>query len=360
MKSKVAIIKKEFIELSRDKLTLFFLIVSIVAFPILNIFTSFLNFEQTTDLKVAICAENQNDYSTVAECLAKLDGFDINTVKTEDPSGLLKNGDVSFAISINSKEINFMYNSSSVFSLMHTAKVGDAFQGEYYKIIGEKNKDFRSVNLTDDKESLFSSVQPIFSLLIPTMLILAATQSSSTLANNTFAGEKERKTFEMLLLSGAKRSDIYVGKCLALLVVSIFNMIMSLLSYYFTYQLDNLSAVNIFTILTSLIMITVLSVFLSATVSLISSDVKNSQVINEFILFIPVIITGCISLGILNINNENLSLIPLINLLICFSNAFKGEVNLVILFVSLAESIFVIMILFLFSKKYIESEKAIK
>ena len=359
MKIIIAIVKKELIEILRDKLTLLFLILTILAFPVFNIVLNLVESDTITNMSIAISAENKEDYELVKNNLNSIDNLNVIFVETESPLDLLKERKVDFVVEIDSENINFIYNSPSIMSLLTAANIGDKFQREYYKTISQVYSDFRSINLMNENKNIFSSTNSIISMLIPTMLVLIATQSSSNLANNSFAGEKERKTFELLLLSGTKRSNIYIGKCVSLLIISVINAGLGLVSYFSTYAVEA-DAYSVIIIFIHIMFIAVISVFTSITISLFSSDVKNSQIINEAVLSLPLLLTAGISWGFINTNSTIVKFVPFVNLIISFCNSFYGTVDLFVLIVSLLESALIVVALFIISKLYIQSERAVR
>lgn len=86
---------------------------------------------------------------------------------------------------------------------------------------------------------------------------------------------------------------------------------------------------------------------------------KNSQIVNELVLAIPVGITALLVLGILQNNTAVFNYIPILNLIISFNDAFIGNIDIINIALSLITNILLIIVLVILSVKYMNTEKFI-
>lgn len=365
MKESFIIAKKEFIEIFRGKIYIILMIIPVFVFPLFNILTSQME-TVSSKIIIGVCIDNNNFNDDLSYYLSKIEDVECELLFDDEPEKLLKMNKIDFYINVTDGSINFVYDFTSIKSFFITSHIGELFQKEYYSHIGKSHNNVLTVNLLNSSGNLFG-IGELSSLIIPILLIMSACQGSTALANNSFVGEKERKTFELLLLSGIKRSNIYYGKCFPLLVLSIINIMLSICSFFITYSLDGSMYIieffknenpsfTVFVIILILILINFLTVFLSVSVSLVSNNYKNAQLINEIILGIPLILFVAISLELISMNNSIMKFFPIINLLCCFCNAFKGIIDIPSLIISVDETLVIIALIIIFSKKYIESD----
>lgn len=369
MKETLIILKKELLEIFRDKSTLLFLLIPLIIFPTFNFGLEYLNKNTITEIDVCIDYDSQAAFKTFDQFVLHNNEYNIKLVNSIEPEVLLKNGDIDSYIKIEDNSISFVYSSASYNSLSLTTKLGDSFQQYYNTTLSETYDDILNLELRDENGNIGNATSSVQNIFIPIILVMLIFQGSSSFANDLFAGEKERKTLEMLLLSGAKKHSIYCGKTFALAILAIVNLFLSLLSYFFSFKLsengleqfkfmqNGNSTANIVFIIVLLIELSLISVFLSSTVSMISKSMKSSQIINEFILAIPIGITVLLVLGILKSNIQILNCIPLINLLTNLINVFSGNVNMGYLILTILSNILLIIIMIFFSVRYMKTEK---
>ena len=63
---------------------------------------------------------------------------------------------------------------------------------------------------------------------------------------------------------------------------------------------------------------------------------------------------------ILNFNSKMINYIPILNIVVCFCDALNGKSDINCFLVSIIETLILIISVFMFSKKYIESDKVVK
>lgn len=367
MKKCFAIATKELTEIFRDKFTFVILLIPIFIFPIFNSGINYLN--KTFQTKINICIEtnNQNINHTLLNFISSDKKYDINVIESDSPRDLLLNGEIDFFISADNKSINLIYNSSSYNSLSQAMKFGEAFQKFYVSQLNTSHNEIYQLSLKDEDNNPEDSAQSISNLTIPVILIMVAFQGTTSFANDIFAGERERKTLELLLTSGVKRSYIYFGKSIALTVLAVINLLLSFTSCYmiffktglqqFKFMKNGNIMLNIICMVCTLFLLAIIFVFISSSISMFSKNMKNSQIMNELLLIIPIGISTLLSFGIINQNVIVYRFIPILNLMIDFIRTFNGQLLLSNIITSvITNGIFVIALIFA-SIKYINSEK---
>lgn len=204
---------------------------------------------------------------------------------------------------------------------------------------------------------------------MPIVLIILTTQGTSSFANDLFAGERERKTIELLFLSGAKRRHVYLGKSLALIALSFINVGINMVSFFvsFYFSKDGLSQfacfsgenawINTAVIILSMLCLSVMYSLIAITVSMAAKNMKNAQILNEIIMSIPVIAVIVSVMG--GIEAKFLAFIPIVNTAICFRNTLINSLDISFLFISFATNAVFAFAVIMIGIRYINSEKAI-
>ncbi len=372
MRETLTVLKKELLEIFRDESTFVILMIPIFVFPMLNMGLEFLSKEETSQISISINFDDEYAEDILNEFIDKNGKYEINVIKHDNAVELLKSGDIDCYIDINNNCYNFVYNSSSYNSLSLTTKLGEEFQKYYNLMMSEMDDNYYQVRLLNETNTVVNPTSSISGIFIPIVLILFVFQNTSSFANDIFAGEKERKTLELLLLSSVKKRNLYIGKSLALLIISILSLVFSLstffLSFYFSNQglsqfkfiYEGNAVINILLLSFILILLSVISVFLSTTISLISKNMKNAQILNEIILAIPIGLTALLTLGIVKSEIKAFNYIPIANLISCFNSIFSGDIDIVNIAITLVSNFVFVWILILISVKYMNSEKIIR
>ncbi|MDR0293343.1 MAG: ABC transporter permease subunit [Oscillospiraceae bacterium] len=179
------------------------------------------------------------------------------------------------------------------------------------------------------------------SMMLPMLMVILLSVGGMATAVDLFAGEKERRTFEPLLCTGARRADILAGKLGAVTTMSLLSALASALGlaagYIFnpkamTLGLDDAQGLAIppSTALFVLLIIAVTAVFFSGLHILLSTyarTVKEASTYGSFVMlasyvpvfasmtklggdfefwtaFIPIMnVTGCLKMALAGISN---------------------------------------------------------
>lgn len=360
------IAKKELIEIFRSKVSLTILLIPILIIPLFNIGIKYFNSNNQTATNIAIQSSNPKALEVLKDYIQ--DNSSIRIMSPENTINSLNNGEIMVLIDVTDVGYDFIYNSSSYLSMSCATKLGEEFEKYYYTELQKSMEiyDFRLLDETRESASASSSISYIF---IPIMLVVLTLQCTSTFVNNAFAGEKDRKTLELLLLSGVRRSKIYFGKFIALLCFSVANIVISLFICFLSGELWSMGTLkflyvgncllNSIIIIVSLFMLSFLTITIETAVSIVAKHMKDAQMINELVLAIPLCCVVVISLGMISTNDIWVYLIPVLNLISCFCGAFSGIVNLGYVLVSISIDIFLIAVFQIFGIRYLSSEKVV-
>ena len=367
MNSCLTIVKKELLELFRDRSTFCVLLIPILIFPLFNFGIDYMNQNSKSEIRVCIQCDDFELYGSFTEYASLNDNYSINIIDSDDPTELLLNGDIDCIIRSVGHDLDFIYNSASYDSLSLTTKLGEGFQQFYNTVLCQAYDNVYSFNLKDENNNVSDTVTSISNIFLPILLIIFIFQNTSSFANDIFAGEKERQTLELLLLSNIKRTHIYFGKSLALLTVSVINLMLTLASFFisseakqFKFMQSEFPGLYILHIVSTMLFLSVIAVFLSLTVSILSNNMKNSQLLNELLLTIPVGLAVLLSFGIIKANTFAFNFIPILNLIISFCNAFAGKLNTANILISVIINLLFIAMLILVGVKHINTEKVLK
>lgn len=373
MKEIAIVVKKELIEIFRDKTTLIFLLIPFIVFPVFNLGMDYLNSKSDTAVNISIVCDTKESEKLIAQFIERNPYLNLNvkSIDSSDTLSSLKSGKIDCLIKIKNKSLDIIYNSGSFMSLSAAAKIEENFRHFYNLILSENHNDIFLINLKSENGNESNLTNSVYDIFAPILLILFVFQCSSSFSNDLFAGEKERKTIEMLMLSGVKKKSIYCGKALALVMLSVINLFFNLCSFlvscvFFKSDTNQLKFIkcdnpifNTACIILLLLALTLISAFISATVSVFSNNMKNSQMLNEVLLAVPIGIIALLTLGIIKDDITISKFIPLLNLLSDYNNAFSGNSDIQSIFISLATNLIFIIALIWLSVRYMKSEKFI-
>lgn len=357
----ITIVKKELLEIIRDRSTILIFLIPVFIFPIFNIGLEHLNAESETEINMSFVCDSDEAEAIITNFIKSDDTLNISLVNSKDPYSSLKDGDIDCCLSVKNQSMNIIYNSNSFNSLLSATKINEKFREFYNSYLSENNEEIYQLNMTDENGKTSDTTEVVSTMIAPIILVMLVFQNTSSFANDIFAGEKERKTIEMLLLSGTKKQNIYCGKAISLIVLTFINLFVGVASYFASFKIfeNGLSVLSVVYIVITLLMLSIIAVFISVAVSMRADKIKSSQMINEIFTVIPVGLTALLVLGFLKDNILAFKFIPVLNILIDYKNAFMGKVyieNIVITFLSNAA---LILLLIVGSVRYMKSEKII-
>lgn len=261
--------------------------------------------------------------------------------------------------------IQIYYNSTSTNSTnAHTMMISlfDAYESSMTNKF-DINRDLDvKYDLADEKDIMGM----VFSTLMPMLLIMLLFSGCMSVAPESIAGEKERGTIASLLITPARRSDIAIGKILALSVLALLSgtgsalgVILSLpklmggsvemdASIYGMYEYIMLALVILSTVLVLITLISVISAF--------AKSVKEAAGYVTPLMIISMLIGLSGMFGTSN-KSPMLFFIPIYNSVQCISGIFSFNVNINQIVITLAANIvYTILGVFVLAKMF-NSEK---
>ncbi|MGN0532762.1 MAG: ABC transporter permease subunit [Eubacterium sp.] len=358
----IAIAIKELKILFRDKLTVLLMIIPLTIFPLISLGTGYIfNDSQIVINKSNVAVKNPKNIEQINQFFTENNNY-YNVVETSEPLVSLSNGDVDFIVQAESDNtVSFVYNSKKYTSLFKATSCGEKFESQIKSEQKAKYPNMLICDLQNEKGEATNS-SSIISLINPIILILILVQGSSTLANDMFAGEKERKTLELLFSSNIKKSQIYLGKVSAMLIVETISVLLCLLSYAFSDKIAQNNGVSfslnyLLSLTLSTVSMCTICIFINTFVSLVSKSFRTSQIINEGISAIPV--AGALYFLLRSgITNDKITIfIPIINTVKSMINTLFGDVNITQCIIVFAVNLFYCTVLIVISNKYMNSEK---
>lgn len=369
MKTIGIIAAKEIKEIIRNKYSIIIMLIPLFIYPLLSLGLNSLSESPSSIVRIAIVSDNGyidrilDDYIRQNKSLYLLDmKNDEKTIQSD-----LQNGKIDFLLKIENNSISLTYSSRSYKSLLAATKFGENFSAFYSEIYKTKHNDYFGMNMLDEEGNTPSASDSISNFIMPVLLISLIFQSTAGFANDMFAGEKERKTLENLLLTVKPRRRLLFGKALALATVSGISLSINVISFFFSQRFGenaphsaNLlrSPSTMLTVLVILLILAALSVTVSLTVSLFSQSLKNSQLFNELLLAFSVFLSGLVSFGFFP-KNVPVKYIPLIGLFSALNDvinqSFVGSEHIV----SALSTIILIALIFLLGICRLKSEKII-
>ncbi len=259
MNNFTTVLKKELLDIVRDKKTLVFtLILPILIYPLMFKFMSSSMEKAQTDVEkeINIYIDGDTD-SNMAKVITSLENVKIPEV--ESPTEALKNGDIQLIINIpenfdeniaagKNDTIDLLIDDESNKSMIASSMVSEIYENYKNTIVEQRLiasgvdpsilKPF-DVNIKSgisaDNEEINATASMLLTM-IPTLIVILMVSSTVGMAADLGAGEKERFTFEPLLSTSAKRSSLLWGKITALCTISFIALIANLAAMVFSMQ----------------------------------------------------------------------------------------------------------------------------
>ena len=259
MSNFITVLKKELLDIVRDRKTLVFtLILPILIYPLMFKFMSSSMEKAQTDIEkeINIYIEGDTD-SLMAKTITALEN--VKTPEVESPTEALKNGDIQLIINIpenfdeniaagKNDTIDLLIDEESNKSMIASSFVNDIYDN-YKNTIVEQRLTANGIDpsilkpfevnvksgINTDNDNI-NGVASMLLTMIPTLIVILMVSSTVGMAADLGTGEKERFTFEPLLSTSAKRSSLLWGKITALCTVSFLALIANLAAMVFSMQ----------------------------------------------------------------------------------------------------------------------------
>jgi sodium transport system permease protein len=259
MSNFLTVLKKELLDIVRDKKTLVFtLILPILIYPLMFKFMSSSMEQAQTDVEkeINIYIDGDTD-SNIAKVITSLENIKLPEV--DSPTDALKNGDIQLIINIpenfdesiaagENETIDLLIDEESNKSMIASSLVSEIYESYKNTIVEQRLtasgvdpsilKPFE-INIQSGINADSEDVNAVASMLltmIPTLIVILMVSSTVGMAADLGAGEKERFTFEPLLSTSAKRSSLLWGKITALCTISFIALIANLAAMVFSMQ----------------------------------------------------------------------------------------------------------------------------
>lgn len=259
MNNFLTVLKKELLDIIRDKKTLVFtLILPILIYPIMFKFMSSAMEKTQSDVQkeINIYIDGDKD-SSMAKAITSLDN--IKMPEIESPTDSLKNGDIQLIVKIpenfdenisqgKNDTIELLIDEESNKSMIASSMVNEIYENYKNSIVEQRlaDKGIDSTILTPFEVSIKSGINTdsedinggaaMLLTMIPTLIVILMVSSTVGMAADLGAGEKERFTFEPLLSTSAKRSSLLWGKIAALCTVSFIALMANLTAMVISMQ----------------------------------------------------------------------------------------------------------------------------
>ncbi|GAA0306743.1 sodium transport system permease protein [Gracilibacillus halotolerans] len=208
----------------------------------------------------------------------------------------------------------------------------------------------------------------MLAFLIPMILILAIGIGASPAASDMFAGEKERKTMESLLMTPVNRTTMLVSKGLTITSIGLFIGLLTLIVvtveiYFFTEQLRAaLEAINgIGTVIgISVGIVIIYSVFTASILMITSIIAKTVKEAQSYVT--PILLLGMFPamfmtmIGVNELNMFHFS-IPILNMFSIIKELFAGIIDYKHIALFVMTNLIVAIVLFVISRMLFLKDK---
>ncbi|MDR1692100.1 MAG: ABC transporter permease subunit [Oscillospiraceae bacterium] len=371
MKSFTGIIfKKELLEIVRDRRTILTtFLLPLLLYPVMFWFIGSQTADQIEGPSETVLAAGEGAAAAIETILRDPVFADagIRVVTAADPTAALRDGEADAAVVSLTQDGGFtdlrlIYDpnkTSSSMSVSHISGLLTAYnqvaQSQKLAELGISLSDlapvsFEAVSLEIESGGEESGAGMFLSMMLPMLMIMLLSIGGMATAVDLFAGEKERRTFEPLLCTGARRTDILAGKLLAVTVMSILSAVASVVGMVagylvnpraMTLGLDDAQglALPLPTVLFILLIVAATAVFFSGLHILLSTyarTVKEASTYGSFVMivsyvpifatmqmlggdfeqwtaFVPVMnVTGCLKMVLAGIENPLYMMITLL------------------------------------------------
>lgn len=372
------VLKKELKETFRDKKSLRMMLVMPIIIPIFIILMSSLFVSESREQVEDFNKVGFNYEFTEKEKELAKNSF-IEPVYEEETKlkEMFNNGELNLYVLRDGNKYGMYYRNDTTSSM--TLQLANEYfdnykqelQKEYLERNGINTKEvFEIITFEDHEEKSENFIGKYIGEFSFIYIIMAITIAATYPATDATAGEKERGTLETLFTFPIKSRDIIVGKYLGVATISLITGLLSLFLaegalIYVNGKYEMLQAYNIvFSLPTMLIlglMIILFSFLVSGLTIAMASKSKTFKEAQSALAPINMIVMlpGLISY-LMNLKTTPLySVIPFLNLNLIFSDAVKGDFNIINIGLMIISTIIFITLLLSFIIKQYKSEKTL-
>ncbi len=324
----------------------------------------------TLAVSSSITAEEENIFA----------GFEnIELIKSSNPEETVENGDAQAALlltenfaekiqkgedasatiigdSFSQNSSNLMNLVTSAFAVYEKTIISSRLQAE-----GTDPSVIQPFTIEQRELSGEDSSISLLAMLIPMMLALAIGIGAGPAAADLFAGEKEKKTMEALLMTPVKRSTLLISKWLTITSIGTITGMITLIvvALEITFLTENLKKAvtlgeNPVLIVGLAILISIVYAMFTASVlmltSIIGKTVKEAQSYSSPVMMVamfPAIITSTIGVNELSMNYF---IIPILNLFSLLKELLFGIIDYQHIIIAIASNLVCVIIFFIISR----------
>lgn len=389
------ILKKELIDIIRDRKTIAFtILLPILIYPVLFQVMSVTMKSSQEDAKKEInIVINGDKDSNLSKLLTSQEN--IKEKNYDNPKKALKDGDLQLIINIpsnvdeeiasgNSVDLEILIDDQSEKSTIAGSMV-ESLINDYSKSIvesrlSELNVDSKILNPINietksgiNEDGTNNSNANTILGMIPALIVIMLLSPTMGLAADLGAGEKERGTFEPLLSTSVNRNSILWGKITTISIVSVITLLLSMVSLLVSFKgfVNSVSEgmgedinlnINIITILFIILFCIFIIIFMSTLQVVISISARSTKEANTYLsgLIIPIMILAFIpiymdvkNIGIIFFN------IPIINSICVMKEIMIGIYNTTHILIVLAWHIFYVVLALIVAKILFSREELI-
>lgn len=354
----ILILKKELIDIFRDKRSIVTLFVPVLLFPLMYFFmgTQLSGGNLTEDIPCIVICETENDRTLFEAIFADTNMIEETEIQ-DDKFTDLKKGSVYGVIEINNGKITVIYNQNSTKTLSSMSLINERIvlysNTVFQQSLVEQNVNFNALKsldysgaMTELSELTSDAGNSMMASIAPMMLVMVIMSGGVSVAVDLFAGEKEKGTFESLLTTQVSRLGLLMAKFTAILVISLLSMVLSIAAYVISFKLNpsalgmytgNLNAdasdlqiITVSQVLQVIIVCFALSVFAVSIMTFLginAKTVKEAQSQMSMITIIPTLLSGLtMFMDSANISDASM-LIPVFNTIASIKMIFLGTVQ---------------------------------
>ena len=389
------ILKKELIDIIRDRKTIAFtILLPILIYPVLFQIMSITMKSSQEDAKKEInIVINGDKDSNLAKLLTSQEN--IKEKDYDNPKKALKDGDLQLIINIpsnvdeeiasgNSVDLEIFIDDQSEKSTIAGSMV-ESLINDYSKSIIESrlselnvdSKILRPINIETksgiNEDGTNNSNANTILGMIPALIVIMLLSPTMGLAADLGAGEKERGTFEPLLSTSVNRNSILWGKITTISIVSVLTLLLSMVSLLVSFKgfVNSVTEgvgeginlnINIITILFIILFCIFIIIFMSTLQVVISISARSTKEANTYLsgLIIPIMILAFIpiymdvkNIGIIFFN------IPIINSICVMKEIMIGIYNTTHILIVLAWHILYVALALIVAKILFSREELI-
>jgi len=365
---------KEILGAVRDRRTLFLTVLfPLIFYPlVLAVMSEFADVEQArvdTFIPSVLVLDRSGD-DVFAEELSSVAHFYVYGVDSRDEGMDALQSDLGSLLMIVDKpsggeglglEVTLAYDQTDQYAAIAVARVRAFFETYLKQVVSDKmvalglEQEYADLEppltiVVEDVTTGESLGRMIISRLLPYFMVLAILTGAMGLGAEITAGEKERSTIATLLVSQLSRTEIVLGKFLAVLTVSLVSSLLSAVGlligvHFFGSGLAGSSGVVFALDLSAfgwmLVVLVPLAVILAALVIIVGSFARSQKEASTYLLpiYMVIVLVGMISMtGGMSFQGLRF-LIPVANALYALQDIIVGDVGITELLYTLVSNV---------------------